>query len=64
MLLKVDNLTKKIGDFQLKNISFSLPAGYILGLIGRNGAGKTSLLHCLMGLYKAERGKILIDGKY
>ncbi len=63
MLLKVDNLTKKIGDFQLKNISFSLPAGYILGLIGRNGAGKTSLLHCIMGLYKAERGKILIDGK-
>lgn len=54
---------KKIGNFALHHISFSLPAGYILGIIGRNGAGKTSLLHLLLGLYKQDTGAITVFGK-
>ena len=60
-MLKVNNLSKKLGNFQLGNISFSLPAGYICGLIGPNGAGKTTLLHLILGLYHADEGNILVN---
>lgn len=46
------NVTKSLGSFKLDNISFELPAGYILGVIGRNGCGKTTLLRCMMGAYR------------
>lgn len=60
--IQTDHLTKKLGAFQLKDISFTLPPGYICGLVGQNGAGKTTLLHLILGLYKADKGKILVDG--
>lgn len=62
MLLKLDNINKHLGKFHLNDISFELPEGYILGLIGPNGSGKTSLIHIILGLYKASNGSILIDG--
>lgn len=46
--LEVSHLNKKIGKFRLKDISFSLEKGYIMGLVGRMGAGKTSLMNCLI----------------
>ncbi|MBO7342314.1 MAG: ABC transporter ATP-binding protein, partial [Clostridia bacterium] len=46
----------------LKNISFSLPRGGTLGIIGATGAGKTTLVQLLMRFYDADRGRILIDG--
>jgi len=50
-------------DFQaLKDVSFTLEPGKIYGLIGRNGAGKTSLLSVLASFRKASHGNILIDG--
>jgi len=50
-------------DFQaLKDISFTLEPGKIYGLIGRNGAGKTSLLSVLASYRKASHGDVLIDG--
>ena len=60
-MLKVNNLSKQLGNFQLNNISFSLPAGYICGLIGPNGAGKTTLLHLILVLYHADDGNILVN---
>ena len=60
-MLKVNNLSKELGNFQLNDISFSLPAGYICGLIGQNGAGKTTLLHLILGLYHADEGNILVN---
>ena len=58
------NLLPMSKDFQaLKDISLSLKSGKIYGLIGRNGAGKTSLLSVLASFRKATHGEILIDGK-
>lgn len=64
-MIKVRNLSKKLGTFCLEDINFELPPGYIMGLIGSNGSGKTTLLHLLMGLYTANEGEITIfDKKY
>lgn len=64
-MIKVRNLSKRLGTFCLEDINFELPPGYIMGLIGPNGSGKTTLLHLLMGLYTANEGEITIfDKKY
>lgn len=63
MLIQLNAVTKKLGNFKLNPITFELPGGYIMGLIGPNGAGKTSLIHLLLGLYQADEGEIYIDGK-
>lgn len=44
----VKNLNKKRGKFRLTDINFSLEKGYIMGLVGRMGAGKTTLMNCLI----------------
>lgn len=61
-MIELKNVSKKLGNFRLKDISFTLPSGYLCGLIGPNGAGKTTLLHLLLGLYREDSGEILIDG--
>ena len=64
-MIQVDKVCKKLGTFELKDISFTLPAGYICGIAGRNGAGKTTLLHLLSGLYQPDSGAVMIfDSKY
>lgn len=62
MLLKLDGISKRLGKFHIKDISLELPEGYILGLIGSNGSGKTSLIHIILGLYNADAGELFIDG--
>ncbi len=42
--LEVRNLHKTYSDFTLDSVSFSLPAGYIMGFVGQNGAGKTTTI--------------------
>lgn len=62
-LLQVNIPTKKINDsFFLKNIEFQIPPGYMAGIIGGNGAGKTSLLRLLLGAYYLESGNIWVEG--
>ena len=46
----------------LKDFSFKVPAGSTLGIVGRSGAGKTTLVNIISRLYEIERGSILIDG--
>lgn len=64
-MLRVENINKTLSNknntFRIHNISFSLPKGYICGLAGENGAGKSSLLKCLAGLYVPDSGNIYID---
>lgn len=62
-IFELDNISKKLGHFSLKEISLQLPKGYIMGLVGQNGAGKTSLLHVLLGLYKVDTGEVRVIGR-
>src|SRR5919107_1276967 len=59
-LLRVEGLSKSFPGFQvLRDVSFALWKGDVLGIIGPNGAGKTPLLECLIGLLPASSGLIL-----
>lgn len=57
------NLTKKYHDFQLGPLSLELEPGTVLGYVGPNGSGKTTTMHCMMNLVKADAGSIRIFGK-
>ena len=61
-LLEVKGLCKHYKTFDLKDISLSLPAGYICGYVGRNGAGKTTTLNALTHLIPVDRGDVALDG--
>ncbi|SFU81771.1 cobalt/nickel transport system ATP-binding protein [Clostridium sp. DSM 8431] len=63
-IIKVDNIsyTYPDGFKALKKISFSINKGEKVGIIGANGAGKSTILKILTGLIEAERGTITIDG--
>ena len=63
-LLKVRNLKKSYGSHQVLNgVSFDVHAGKIIGLLGPNGCGKTSMIKSIVGLINDYEGKILINGK-
>lgn len=63
-MIEFANVTKKFGDFTaVEEISFKVEPSSIYGLIGYNGAGKTTLLKTAAGIYKADCGKVLIDGQ-
>lgn len=62
-ILKVDSLCKSYEKFKLKNVSFSLDKGYIMGFIGANGAGKTTTLKSILNLIPFESGEIEALGK-
>lgn len=61
-LLEVQGLCRNYSSFALQDISFSLEAGYILGLTGRNGAGKTTLIEQLVHPETVNSGSIVLDG--
>ena len=61
-LLKISHLDKQIGTLHLQDISFTLEPGYIFGLIGRNGSGKTSLIRTILNLYHKDSGAINVNG--
>lgn len=61
--LVVNNLTKKYRDFALDKVSFSVPCGTIVGLIGENGAGKSTTINAILGLINYDSGNIELLGK-
>ncbi|MBR0033595.1 MAG: ABC transporter ATP-binding protein [Bacilli bacterium] len=62
-ILKVEHLDKDYPSFSLKNVSFAVKPGQIMGFIGRNGAGKTTTLKSIMNLIHYQNGKITAFGK-
>jgi ABC-2 type transport system ATP-binding protein len=48
--------------FALRDVSFALPTGYVMGLIGANGAGKTTIIRCLLGMRPIDGGEIELLG--
>lgn len=64
VLLSTENVCKSFsGNKAVDNVSINICEGEIVGLIGANGAGKTTFFNCLTGYYKADQGKIEFDGK-
>lgn len=62
-ILEVRNLTKDYGDFVLDKLSFSVPYGVIMGLIGENGAGKSTTINCILNEVQKTGGAVTIFGK-
>ena len=60
--LEVSNLSKSFSGFWLQNISFSLPKGYIMGLIGPNGSGKTTTIKLILNMLKRDNGEVKVVG--
>jgi ABC-2 type transport system ATP-binding protein len=60
--LSVDKLCKTYPGFALKDVSFSLPEGYIMGFVGQNGAGKTTTIKCVLNMLTHE-GRIDVLGR-
>ena len=64
-LLQVKNLKKSYGDHQVLNgINFKINPGMIVGLLGPNGCGKTSMIKSIVGLINDYEGEILIEGEH
>ena len=61
-VLEINNLSKKYEKFELKNINLKIPEGSILGLIGQNGAGKSTIIKSIMNIIPYDSGSIKING--
>ncbi|BDQ48674.1 hypothetical protein EfsSVR2281_04850 [Enterococcus faecalis] len=62
-ILQVENLTKQYEGFQLDHVSFDLPKGTIMGLIGENGAGKSTTINAILDLIKKDDGTVTFWGQ-
>lgn len=60
--LSIRNLTKRYKGFTLDNISLELPGGCVMGLIGENGAGKSTTIKAITGAVRPDEGKIFVLG--
>jgi len=63
-MLKVEGLNTYYGDSHImRGVDVEIPAGTAVGLLGRNGMGKTTLIRSIMGYVKAASGRIHVDGR-
>ena len=64
MIFQLQNIEKSFGQKKvLDHVSFTAQSGKAFGLLGRNGAGKTTSIRILMDVFPADGGQILVDGK-
>lgn len=61
MALKISNLCKEYKEFCLEDINMYLPKGYIMGLVGKNGAGKSTTIRSILNM-QSFNGEILVNG--
>ena len=62
-VLEIKNLTKTFSGFKLDNLSLTLPSGCIMGLIGENGAGKSTTIKLILDILHKDSGTITVLGK-
>lgn len=63
-MIKTENLSKRFGSFTaLDNISCTINKGCIYGMVGSNGAGKSTFLRVISGIYKPDGGSAVLDGE-
>ena len=60
--IEVKNITRTLGDFTLDNVNLTLPQGVILGLVGENGAGKSTTINLIMNAITPDSGTITVMG--
>jgi ABC-2 type transport system ATP-binding protein len=60
--ISLRGVQKKYSEFALQNIDLELPTGQIMGLVGANGAGKSTIMRILIGLIQADRGEVEVCG--
>ena len=61
--LFLNDICKTYNNFQLKNVKFKIPKGSVVGLIGENGAGKTTIIKSILNIVKPDKGEILFNNK-
>jgi len=61
--IELNGLTKHYRDFTLDNVTLTLPCGCIMGLIGENGAGKSTTIKLLLGMLKSDGGSVRLLGQ-
>ena len=57
-VIELNNVSKKYKGFELKDISLSLPSGCIMGLIGENGAGKSTIIQLILDMISGDGEKL------
>ena len=63
-MLEMRNVTKTFGAFTaLKDLTMTVPKGSVYGLVGPNGAGKSTAIRHLTGVYRQDKGEVLLEGK-
>ena len=64
MSIEVRHVSKRFGTFDaLKDVSFSVPSGQLVALLGPSGGGKTTMLRIIAGLDTADEGSVLLEGE-
>ena len=59
--IEIKNLNKQYKDFRLDNLNLILPSGCIIGLIGENGAGKSTTIKLILDMVKKDSGNAFFD---
>lgn len=62
-ILEVENISKEYKGFKLEDISFSIPKGTVMGIIGENGAGKSTIIKIILDLVAKDNGRVTLWGK-
>ena len=63
-MLKVDDIHTYIGEsYILQGVSMTVPKGKVVAVLGRNGVGKTTLIHSIIGFHTVRKGTILLEGE-
>ncbi|AGR40808.1 ABC transporter ATP-binding protein [Spiroplasma taiwanense] len=62
-MIEIKNISRKLGNFSLSNVTFTINDGAVVAFVGDNGAGKTTTIKALFGELKLDSGEILINGQ-